>query len=176
MASELDWPRLAEYVIARRVALGYQTRRALSDAIGVSDRTLAKVEDGIAVGRSTLGALDNGLDWRPGSANTVLQGGEPETLDGGRSGQRRPARNDAVSPARFDQPPPDAPPTVVQEWRNLDPWQQDIWWLLTFPPPARAWHVEAEYLRLAAVAEEERRQFEGDRTTTQRGRNGIRAS
>jgi hypothetical protein len=98
-----DWPRLAEHVIARRVALGYQHRRAFADAVGVSDRTLAKVEDGTSVGRSTLGALDNALKWAPGSASAILRGGHPTPAPGshpqGRLGELLIKRRIEMDPA-----------------------------------------------------------------------------
>ncbi len=81
MAGE-DWRRLADYVVARRVELGMRDRRALAKATGVTDRTLGKLENGQRVSASTLGVIDNHLDWAPGSCRRILSGGEPEVIGG----------------------------------------------------------------------------------------------
>src|ERR1700723_1113542 len=73
MADE-DWQRLGDYVVARRIALGMRDRRSLAVATGVTERTLGKVETGRRVSASTLGALDNHLQWAPGSCRQVLAG------------------------------------------------------------------------------------------------------
>jgi transcriptional regulator with XRE-family HTH domain len=76
MAGE-NWRRLADYVVARRVALGMRDRRALAAATGVTERTLGKLENGQRVSASTLGAIENQLGWAPGSWRRILAGGEP---------------------------------------------------------------------------------------------------
>jgi transcriptional regulator with XRE-family HTH domain len=76
MAAE-DWRRLADYVVARRVALGLRDRRALATATGVTERTLGKLENGHRVSASTLGAIENRLGWPPGSCRRILAGEEP---------------------------------------------------------------------------------------------------
>jgi transcriptional regulator with XRE-family HTH domain len=76
MAGE-NWRRLADYVVARRVALGMRDRRALAAATGVTERTLGKLENGQRVSASTLGAIENQLGWGPGSCRRILAGGEP---------------------------------------------------------------------------------------------------
>jgi len=73
-----DWLRLADYVVARRVKLGMRDRRALADATGVTERTLGKLENGQRVSPSTLGMIENRLDWTPGSCRRILAGGEPQ--------------------------------------------------------------------------------------------------
>jgi hypothetical protein len=77
--AEENWKRLGDYVIARRIALGMRDRRALAAVTGVTYRTLGKVETGRRVSASTLGALENRLDWAPGSCRQILAGGEPVT-------------------------------------------------------------------------------------------------
>jgi transcriptional regulator with XRE-family HTH domain len=72
-----DWFRLADYVVARRVALGMRDRRALADATGITERTLGKLENGEHVSASTLAVIENELGWAPGSARRILAGGEP---------------------------------------------------------------------------------------------------
>ncbi len=84
MADE-DWQRLGDYVVARRIALGMRDRRSLAVATGVTERTLGKVETGRRVSASTLGALDNHLQWAPGSCRQLLAGGEPVIAPAGAS-------------------------------------------------------------------------------------------
>jgi transcriptional regulator with XRE-family HTH domain len=72
-----DWRRLADFVVARRVAVGFRDRRALAAATGITERTLGKLENGQRVSASTLGAIENYLGWTPGSCRRILAGGEP---------------------------------------------------------------------------------------------------
>lgn len=74
-----NWRRLADYVVARRVAFGMRDRRALAAATGVTERTLGKLENGQRVSASTLAAIENQLEWAPGSSRRILAGGEPVT-------------------------------------------------------------------------------------------------
>jgi DNA-binding XRE family transcriptional regulator len=73
-----DWQRLAQHVVARRIALGYRTREALTDVADISPRTLGDIETGrrAKYHTNTVAALENALQWTPGSVNTVLAGGE----------------------------------------------------------------------------------------------------
>lgn len=126
MADE-DWQRLGDYVVARRIALGMRDRRSLAVATGVTERTLGKVETGRRVSASTLGALDNHLQWSPGSCRQVLAGGEPVVAPGG------------VSLPHYDDPTlqhiaevPGLPPDVVRglialarNWREQQDEQAD---------------------------------------------------
>ncbi len=75
--------RLAHYVIVRRRLLGMYTRGAFARAAGVSARTLGDVERGERpVTAPVLARIEYTLGWAPGSADTVLAGGEPlVTLD-----------------------------------------------------------------------------------------------
>ena len=116
-----DWPRLADYVVARRVELGMRDRRALAAATGVTDRTLGKLENGQRVSASTLAVIENELGWAPGSARRVLAGGEP-------------SRTAATADDLYDDPTlrhlantPGLPPDVVRglialarNWRGDD--------------------------------------------------------
>jgi transcriptional regulator with XRE-family HTH domain len=72
-----DRKRLAAYVLARRLELGYKTQRELAAAMHISERTVGKAENGEVVSASTIAALDNALGWEPGSAARVLDGGLP---------------------------------------------------------------------------------------------------
>jgi transcriptional regulator with XRE-family HTH domain len=109
MAGE-NWRRLADYVVARRVALGLRDRRALAAATGVTERTLGKLENGQRVSASTLGAIENQLGWAPGSCRRILTGGEPEA-----SAPPVPAEQDAADPTlQYLASTPGLPPEVVR--------------------------------------------------------------
>ncbi|MFI5934725.1 helix-turn-helix domain-containing protein [Actinoplanes sp. NPDC051494] len=73
-----DTQRLATYLVARRIQLGYRHRPAFAEAAGVSLRTLSDIENGLRVpSASTIAALDQALQWQPGSVRETLAGGEP---------------------------------------------------------------------------------------------------
>lgn len=78
MAGE-DRQRLADYVIRRRVAMGYKTREDWAAAIGLSTRTLGDIERARRpVAAATVAAVEEHLGWQPGSFTAILAGGEPE--------------------------------------------------------------------------------------------------
>ncbi|MGW6376285.1 hypothetical protein ACWFRB_09500 [Rhodococcus sp. NPDC055112] len=74
-----DIARLGRFVERRRKELGL-SQIELWQAGGPSNSTLTGLETGAAttVGRVTLRKLDKSLRWVDGSANAVLEGGEPE--------------------------------------------------------------------------------------------------
>lgn len=72
------WARLSSYIRSRRVHLGYNRQSDLAHAAGVALRTVATVEGGRRVWPATLAKLEAGLGWKPGSAEAVIDGGEPE--------------------------------------------------------------------------------------------------
>lgn len=76
------WKRLASHVVARRVELGYRTRRALERELTgrISGRTLASLESGLRVSANTLAAVESALGWAPGSAAAILDGGSAEVI------------------------------------------------------------------------------------------------
>ena len=121
MASE-NWRRLADYVVAGRVALGLRDRRALAAATGVTERTLGKLENGQRVSASTLAAIENQLGWAPGSCRRILAGGEPA------SGTAIPGEEyDADPTLRYLADTPGLPPEVVRgiialarNWRDTE--------------------------------------------------------
>jgi transcriptional regulator with XRE-family HTH domain len=121
MAGE-NWRRLADYVVARRVALGMRDRRALAAATGVTERTLGKLENGQRVSASTLGAIENKLGWAPGSSRRILAGGEPV------AGSAAAADEQAADPTlEYLASTPGLPPEVVRgiialarNWREND--------------------------------------------------------
>jgi hypothetical protein len=73
------WDRLAEYVVRRRVELGYKNRPALVANSSIGLRTLGDIETGrrTSYDRSTIAAIEDALRWRSGSVAAVLEGGEP---------------------------------------------------------------------------------------------------
>ncbi len=89
-----NWPRLGDYVVARRRQLGFRDRKALSEATGVTDRTLGKLELGHRVSASTLGSIENALQWAPGSCRRILAGGDPQPVKDGTSEPQRPRYQD----------------------------------------------------------------------------------
>jgi hypothetical protein len=120
MAAE-NWRRLADYVVARRVARGMRDRRALAAATNITERTLGKLENGHRVSASTLGAIENRLGWAPGSCRRILAGGEPvEGATGGAGEPVDPTLSHLAST-------PGLPPEVVQglialarNWRDSE--------------------------------------------------------
>lgn len=81
MATSPDLRALGDAVRERRLRLGL-TQRQAAEACGLSDRTFIRVEKGTGpvVRDITLSRLDEGLRWQPGSAQRVLDGGQPEEL------------------------------------------------------------------------------------------------
>jgi len=76
------WERLGQYVVARRVQLGYKTRQPFADALGISRRTLGDIETGRRdkYELNTIAALENTLKWATGSIDDILAGGEPTPI------------------------------------------------------------------------------------------------
>lgn len=72
-----NWKNLAEHVKARRVELGMRTTRQLATAVGITEKTIGRLEAGHSVRAGTLAAVERALDWLPGSMLDLLNGGEP---------------------------------------------------------------------------------------------------
>jgi transcriptional regulator with XRE-family HTH domain len=74
-----DWQRLGNYVLARRVELGYKRRGDFAQAIGVSARVVSDLENGRRGNFDpvTIAALEDVLGWETGSATRVAAGGDP---------------------------------------------------------------------------------------------------
>ncbi len=79
--TDLDWPRLGQYVRARRIQIGFKGRDAFAEKAGIGSRTIGQVERGLPVGDNSLYALEHALMWRNGSIRSILTGGEPEISD-----------------------------------------------------------------------------------------------
>lgn len=81
-----DLQRLATYVISARISAGYQTRKEFAAAIGVTARTLGKLETGSErVSADTLVRVAKGVGWTPDSPMRILSGREP--LEQGSAGE-----------------------------------------------------------------------------------------
>jgi hypothetical protein len=79
----VDGPgRLAQLVWRRRTELGL-SRLQVKERGGPSIPTLSDIEQTTVrtVSASTLGKLDVGLGWQPGSAAEILNGGDPRPLE-----------------------------------------------------------------------------------------------
>ncbi|MEZ0366765.1 hypothetical protein ACAG26_24130 [Mycobacterium sp. pUA109] len=77
------WQRLGQIVRLRRVEL-HLSQKAVQDLGGPSDVVQSRIEnDDASAPRprgSTLNKLDGPLQWEPGSAIAVLNGGEPTAI------------------------------------------------------------------------------------------------
>jgi transcriptional regulator with XRE-family HTH domain len=69
-----DWERLGRAIVARRVELGFNTQKAFADHLGLTPRILGDIEGGKrdSYDRATLARVEQGLQWRAGTAARVL--------------------------------------------------------------------------------------------------------
>lgn len=74
--------RLADLVRQRRQDVGLSTATALAARMKVSSRIIGEIENGRrdSYRNATLWSLDDALFWERGSAQDILNGGEPRTL------------------------------------------------------------------------------------------------
>lgn len=72
-----DWQRLADHVRAARLDAGYPTIRAFAAAIGITERTLGKLENGERVSSDTLATVARAVGWPPDGPRRILAGGGP---------------------------------------------------------------------------------------------------
>ena len=113
--------RLGELVLARRQELGLSLREAARRA-GIMRPTWTGMEHGSRrTAAYNFAAIERALDWRPGSIEAVLAGGQPEAgqastssseasgPDGGGAGQRDPA----------DGPSDPAATTAAVRWSDV---------------------------------------------------------
>lgn len=72
-----DWKRLGEHVVNRRIELNMPKRDDLATASGISYRILGDIETGRRdnFDRVTLVKLEHALQWAPGSAVAIANGG-----------------------------------------------------------------------------------------------------
>lgn len=78
---DLDWERLGRYVLDRRRELGL-TQPELQAAGGPGAATIRLIEGAKATSYSgrKLRDLEAALEWRQGSINAILNGGEPRPV------------------------------------------------------------------------------------------------
>lgn len=79
----MDWQRLAEEVIARRVELGYRTREQFVTEVGISRRVISDIENHRRdnYDKATIARLEDALRWKHGQIAAILRGelsGPPE--------------------------------------------------------------------------------------------------
>lgn len=78
----MEWARLAQAIIDRRVELGFRTRESFVTAKGLSSRLMGDLE---RAGRenydgATLARVEQALEWPSGRARAILRGTEgPDT-------------------------------------------------------------------------------------------------
>jgi hypothetical protein len=95
--AEPDRERLGRYVRERRLALDDMTiRQACAAAGGMALQTWTSVEQGKSVSDRTLRRVETALRWAPGSAQDVLDGGEPTELAAPATIEPRPITDQAV--------------------------------------------------------------------------------
>ena len=82
------WVRLGRYVTSRRVELGMKTlgafageTRRVAPPRGLNEKSLGKLERGQSVCKSSLAVVEMALRWTPGSAQAVIDGGEPAEVE-----------------------------------------------------------------------------------------------
>jgi len=76
-----DKKRLGNYIRNERVNLGYLTLQRWADRLGISERTLGKLERGYGAGPTTLAVVENALGWTPGDCMRIAYGQEPRRRD-----------------------------------------------------------------------------------------------
>lgn len=79
----MQWQKLAQAVIDRRVELGHRTREAFAEATGLSRRLLSDIERARRdnYDRVTFARLEQALEWRSGRVLDILRDDDPSTDD-----------------------------------------------------------------------------------------------
>lgn len=74
-----DWKRLADAVVRRRAKLGRLTQAQIAHRSGISLDRIQAIEGAKSdrYRRVTLMALEQALEWEPGSIDEILAGGDP---------------------------------------------------------------------------------------------------
>lgn len=77
--------RLGQAVVARRIELGMRTTKALSEEASLTPRMLGDLENGRRDNFSggTKAQIERALQWKPGSIDATLAGGDPTPILGG---------------------------------------------------------------------------------------------
>jgi hypothetical protein len=75
---EPDYKRLGQYVLSRRVQLGYTTRLEFAEATRLGVRTIYRLEHGVLRADDvTYARVQAVLGWGTGSCEAISRGGEP---------------------------------------------------------------------------------------------------
>jgi hypothetical protein len=79
----MDWRRLGETIMARRVHLGHHSRESFARNSHLSSRILTDLEraNRTSYDLSTFARLEQALGWAPGSVTAVLAGGNPKPVE-----------------------------------------------------------------------------------------------
>lgn len=74
-----EWKRLANLVVNRRVELGMRTTKAFAERAQITARALGDIENARRTNYSsaTKAAIEQALDWMPGSIDMTIAGGDP---------------------------------------------------------------------------------------------------
>lgn len=118
-----DWTRLGAYVASRRTEL-YDTVRDFSKAIGISEKTLGRLELGRSVSRTTLAEVERALGWAPGSCVAILAGGEPRMLTDANSAAVAAARTEVLAMTNDELATMKARISAVQGPERAEEWLQ----------------------------------------------------
>lgn len=123
----MDWQRLAQAIIDRRVELGFRTRESFAAETGLSSRLLGDLERAQRdnFDRVTLARLEQALQWPSGAARAILTSGA-RVVDGVIHPARVPA--EPGPPRQFlgprldpDEPLPDEVVDFLRLLRQFDP-------------------------------------------------------
>jgi hypothetical protein len=78
-APAADPERLGQYVVSRRIELGYRDRIEFAGAAKITTRVMSDIENGKRTNfdKGTIAKLEKALGWATGSAARILRGGEP---------------------------------------------------------------------------------------------------
>lgn len=77
MNHQQDRARLGRYVLYKRRELGYRERQPFAEAIGLSEKTIGRLERGERAGPTVLSDVETFFGWKPGDADRIMNGGEP---------------------------------------------------------------------------------------------------
>jgi hypothetical protein len=80
-ADNRDYERLATLARRRRAELGLALNDTNAKAGGLSNRTWQRVEKGLEIRETNYVKIDGLLRWAPGSCLSILDGGDPVTVE-----------------------------------------------------------------------------------------------
>lgn len=85
----MDWARLAQAIVDRRVELGFRTRESFATAKGLSSRLAGDLERGARdnYDSATFARLEQALEWPAGRVRQILRDGVEQLAVGAMGGQ-----------------------------------------------------------------------------------------